>query len=211
MLGGRPLISHTIDCAKQCRVLDRIVVSTDDEEIAAVARGDGAEIPFLRPRALAEDNTSKWLVFRHLVEQYEQMHGVTVRILADLDTGVPLRNADDVDGCIRRLEQSDADVVVTAYASERNPYFNMVERGPHGYMQPVKLVSPPVVARQLAPPVFSLSPGVFAIRRDALWGYEHWSQAKLDIFPVPQERAIDIDSETDFTLVECLMARVKND
>jgi CMP-N,N'-diacetyllegionaminic acid synthase len=207
MLGGKPLIAHAIECARECPTLDRVVVSTDDEEIAQTARSYGAEVPFLRPASLAEDSTSKWPVFRHLVERYEELHGVRVEMLVDLDSGVPLRLPEDVEGCVRLLEQQKADVVVTGYLADRNPYFNMVERGPSGFMQTVKPANPPVVARQLAPPVFSLSPAVFAIRRPALWDYAHWSQAKLDLYEIPRDRAVDIDSEMDFLLVEYLMTQ----
>ncbi|HJP60614.1 MAG TPA: acylneuraminate cytidylyltransferase family protein [Gemmatimonadaceae bacterium] len=207
LLGNRPLIGLAIECARRATTLDKVVVSTDDEEMAAVARSFGAEVPFLRPSELAQDHTSKWDVFRHLVESYEQISGERVSTLVDLDTGVPLRSPGDIDGCVRLLEKSDGDVVVTAYASERNPYFNMVERGSDGYMKVVKVQDPPIVARQLAPQVYSLSPSVYAIKRDALWRYDHWSQSRLQVYEVPRERAIDIDTDTDFALVECLMTR----
>lgn len=205
MLAGKPLIAHAIECGRECADLDRVVVSTDDEEIAETARRYGAEVPFMRPASLAEDSTSKWPVFRHLVTSYEKLHGVRVEMLVDLDSGVPLRLPEDITGCIRLLEHGKADVVVTGYPADRNPYFNMVERSPAGFMQTVKQSNPPVVARQLAPPVFSLSPAVFAIRRQALWDYTHWSQAKLDLYEMPRSRAVDIDSELDFQLVEYLM------
>ena len=204
-LAGRPLIVHAIDCANRSATIDRVVVSTDDEEMAEVARAAGAEVPFMRPAELAQDGTSKWAVFRHLVEQYEQIHAVRVAVLVDLDSGVPLRIPADVDGCVNALRAGLADLVVTAYLPERNPYFNMVERGEDGFMKIVKPLNVPVVARQLAPQVFSLSPAVYAINRDALWKYEHWSQSRLEVYELPRSRAMDIDTETDFAMVECLM------
>lgn len=204
-LAGRPLIVLAIDCAKHSANIDRVVVSTDDQEIAEVARSAGAEVPFLRPPELAQDGTSKWAVFRHLVEQYERIHAVRVGVLVDLDSGVPLRIPADVDGCVKALREGAADVVVTGYLPERNPYFNMVERGEDGFMKIVKPLNVPVVARQLAPAVFSLSPAVYAINRDVLWKYEHWSQARLEVYELPRSRALDIDTETDFAMIECLM------
>jgi CMP-N,N'-diacetyllegionaminic acid synthase len=70
----------------------------------------------------------------------------------------------------------------------------------------VKPLDRPVVGRQGAPVVHSLSPSVYAIRRDALWAFDHWSQAKLAVHPIPRERAVDIDTELDFTIVECMLA-----
>jgi CMP-N,N'-diacetyllegionaminic acid synthase len=206
-LAGRPLIVHTIDCARSCRELQRVVVSTDDAEIADTARAHGAEVPFVRPGHLARDDSSKWDVFRHLVRAMEEMTGERVEILVDLDTGVPLRRPEDIAGCLQRLRDGDAEVVVTAYPPDRNPYFNMVEVGSDGYARICKPPASPIVGRQAAPPVFGLSPAVYAIRRDALWDHEHWSRARMEICVIPRERAVDIDTELDFRFVEYLMAR----
>jgi N-acylneuraminate cytidylyltransferase/CMP-N,N'-diacetyllegionaminic acid synthase len=206
-LAGRPLIAHTIECARACPIFADIVVSTDDPEIAAVARAHRAAVPFLRPPELARDESPKWPVFRHLVERWEMLHGRRIDILVDLDTGVPLRSPDDVCATVGALIARDAEVVGTAYAADRNPYFNMVEITEAGWAQLSKPATVPIACRQAAPAVFSLSPAVYAIRRDALWNYTHWSQARLAIHEIPRDRAIDIDSELDFGLVEFLLER----
>jgi N-acylneuraminate cytidylyltransferase/CMP-N,N'-diacetyllegionaminic acid synthase len=204
-LAGKPLIAHAIECAQACSVLRRVVVSTDDHAIANVAEEHGAEVPFIRPADLAQDDTSKWQVFRHLVKFLEERDGRQVGVLVDLDTGVPLRTPTDVTRCVTQLLSGDADLVVTAYEADRNPYFNMVELNGEGLARIVKSSDRPIVCRQAAPPVYSLSPAVYAIRRHALWEYEHWSEAKFQICPLPRERTIDIDTEFDFHLVEFLM------
>lgn len=206
MLNGKPLIYYTVECARQCHRLDRVVVSTDDEEIAQAARQYGAEVPFMRPAHLAQDDSSKWDVFRHLVETLESLEGRRVDILVDLDTGVPLRQPEDITKCIEALIESDADVVVTAYEPERNPYFNMVEVGADGYARISKPLEEPITRRQDAPNVYGLSPAVYALRRDALWKYGHWAHSKMKISLLPRERAVDIDTELDFRFVEFLMA-----
>lgn len=204
---NRPLIVHTIECAKKCPHLNRVIISTDDEEIAAVSRSYGAEVPFMRPSELAQDNSSKWDVFRHLVETMEKKEGKRVDVLVDLDTGVPLRLPEDISRCIDLLAKGNADVVVTAYEAERNPYFNMVEIDIDGFAHVSKPTDPPFTCRQSAPKAFSLSPAVYAIRRDALWKYSHWAQSHMQIYVIPRERAVDIDSEVDFRFVEFLMQK----
>jgi N-acylneuraminate cytidylyltransferase/CMP-N,N'-diacetyllegionaminic acid synthase len=206
-LGGKPLIAHTIQCAQACSALERIVVSTDDQQIAEVARQYGAEVPFIRPAHLAQDDSSKWPVFQHLVQTLGQMGGRPIDVLVDLDTGVPLRQPSDIAGCVAQLLGGEAEVVVTAYAADRNPYFNMVELGVDGFARIVIPSAKPIARRQDAPAVYSLSPAVYAMRREGLWKYEHWSQARLQLYMIPRERAIDIDSELDFRLVEYLMQR----
>jgi CMP-N,N'-diacetyllegionaminic acid synthase len=205
LLAGVPLIAHTILCAQQSPVLQRVIVSTEDPEIAEVARKYGAEVPFVRPASLAQDDSSKWHVFRHLVQTMEEKEGGRIEVLVDLDTGVPLRKPTDIQSAVRQLLTSEADVLITAYQPERNPYFNMVEPDGHGYFRVVKPLHPPVTRRQAAPPVYALSPAVYAIRREALWKYDHWSQAKMQIYELERERAIDIDHEIDFRFIEFLM------
>jgi len=205
LLCGKPLIVHTIECARQCPDLARVVISTDDDEIAEVARKNGADVPFMRTPQLAQDDSSKWDVFRHLVETLEKLEGRRVDVLVDLDTGVPLRQPVDISQCIQQLLESQADVVVTAYEPERNPYFNMVEIQSDGYARVSKPSAVPVTRRQAAPHVYSLSPAVYAIRRDSLWQFEHWALSRMQIHVIPRERAVDIDTEIDFRFVEYLI------
>lgn len=205
-LNGKPLIYYTIECARACPELDRTVISTDDEEFAQVAHQFGAEVPFMRPAHLAQDTSSKWDVFRHIVETLEASDKRRVDILVDLDTGVPLRKPEDITECVNTiLADDEVDVVVTAYVPDRNPYFNMVEVGADGLAKVSKPVGSAITRRQDAPQVYGLSPAVYAIRRDALWKYDHWAHSKMKICLIPHDRAVDIDTEMDFRFVEFLM------
>lgn len=205
-LNGKPLIFYTIECARLCPELDRTIISTDDEEFAQIARQYGAEVPFMRPAHLAQDTSSKWDVFRHIVETLESMDKRRVDILVDLDTGVPLRKPEDITECINTiLADDDVDVVVTAYIPDRNPYFNMVEVDTGGFARVSKSGTSAITRRQDAPQVYGLSPAVYAIRRDALWKYDHWAHSNMKICLIPHDRAVDIDTELDFRFVEFLM------
>ncbi len=205
LLNGRPLIAYTIECAQQSRRIDRIVISTDDNEIATIARSLGAEVPFLRPAALAQDTSSKWPVFIHLVEAYEVIIQQKIDVLVDLDIGTPLRSPQDIDNCLAALENSDTDIAITAYEPERNPYFNMVEQKGGSHYGVIIPSAKPVVRRQDAPKVYGLSPAAYAMRREALFKYDHWASAPFTIYPIPRERAVDIDSAFDFKLIEFIM------
>ena len=207
LVDGKPLIAHAIDHARESGIFDRIVASTDDEEMASVARRFGAEVPFLRPPELARDDSNKWHVFRHLVTEIEARERRRVDVIADLDTGAALRTAADIRACVQRLHEADAEVCVTAYEADHNPYYNMVELTRSGLARVCNPLSPPVVNRQAAPTVYNLSPSIFAIRRDALWAHEHWSECRMTLSIVPRERAVDIDTEFDFNLVEFLLRR----
>ena len=205
MLAGRPLIAHAIECGRAAALLDELIVSTDDDEIAEGARRHGAAVPFMRPAALARDESSKWDVFRHVVRTWEDQGGTAIAAIVDLDSGVPMRQPQDIDTAVALLLSTDADVVATAYEPDRNPYFNMVECGEDGLARVVKATERPIVNRQQAPRVLALTPAVFAIRARALWQYDHWSQCRLRVSEMPRHRAIDVDSELDLQIIEVLM------
>ncbi len=205
-LAGKPLLTHTVEAAKGSRLLNDLVLSTDSEAIAEVGRQAGIAVPFMRPAHLATEFANKWDVFRHLVEQYESAHAARVDLLVDMDVTVPLKTSADIDGAIAlALDQPALEVVITGYEPERNPYFNMMEIGPDGAATVVKRSEKPIVRRQDAPVVYGLTPAAYVVRREALYTHDHWSRARCGIYPMPRERAVDIDSELDFKLVEALM------
>ncbi len=210
LLNGKPLIAYTIESAKRSALINMLIVSTDDTLIAAIASEYGASVPFMRPDDLATNTASKWPVFIHAVETYEKLTGETVDYLVDLDVTVPLKNSQDIDGAIEMaLSDPALDVVITGYEPERNPYFNMMELGEDGLAEIVKKSSKPIVRRQDAPKVYSLTPAAYVVKKSALYEYEHWSKARCKIFEIPRERAIDIDTEMDFKIVEFLMDYLK--
>ena len=206
-LFNRPLIGIAVECGLNCQEIDNLVVSTDDRQIANAAQHFGATILPLRPQELAGAAAPKWQVFRHIVKEWEFATNQKVELLVDLDVGVPLRQSKDISKCIQTLYQTDAEVVVTAFKPNRNPYFNMVEKTKDAGYRIVKQHPDPIHNRQQAPIVFGLSPAVYVIRRDVLERYDHWSQAKMEIVEIPINRAWDIDEELDFKIVELMAGK----
>ncbi|MBN3583005.1 acylneuraminate cytidylyltransferase family protein [Algoriphagus aestuarii] len=208
LLNNIPLIGHTVIQAKKSKLLDELVVSTDSKIIAEVAKDFGALVPFLRPDDLASDTASKWPVFIHALETMESLMNCKFDYLVDMDVTVPLKETEDIDNAIQlALSRPDIDVVITGYEPERNPYFNMMEINGNGFAQIVKTSEKPIVRRQDAPIVYSLSPAAYVVKRSALYEFEHWSKAKCLISPMPRERAIDIDSDLDFQLIEFIISQ----
>lgn len=198
---GKPLIAWTIEQALTCPEIDAVYVSTDSEVIADVARRAGARVPFLRPPELATATAAKMPVIRHLVEWVETNEGGYDRVV-DLDPTSPLRDSADIQACLNMLD-ADTDVVITAYESDKNPYFNMVEYRPDGS---VGLVKPPVTevaGRQGAPKVFAMNASIYAWHRHSLSKGLWNGRVKLHV--MPRERSVDIDSPLDFKIVELLM------
>jgi CMP-N,N'-diacetyllegionaminic acid synthase len=207
---GKPLIEYTIDTGLKSSLINELIVSTDSIEIAAVAKSAGAIVPFMRPSELSSDTANKWDVFRHLCESWESINNTKIDYLVDLDVTVPLKTEYDIDEAIQiALANHDIDVVITGYDSERNPYFNMMELTEDGSYNLVKKLDNPIVRRQDAPKVFSLTPAAFIIKRSALFNLTHWSQGRCQVYPMDRYRAIDIDTEFDFDLVEYIMKKHK--
>lgn len=206
VLSGKPLILHTIDEAKKCNLLDDIIISTDSNEIAELGNKEGISVPFLRPAELSSDTAGKWEVFRHALLEYERSSNQKIDYLVDLDVSAPLKTSEDITSVIKfALDNPETDIIYCGYEPERNPYFTMVEINKEGNAELVKSTETAYIRRQDAPKVYSLSAAVLVIKREAILQFKHWTEAKTKIFPLPRERAIDIDTGLDFKIVECLM------
>jgi CMP-N-acetylneuraminic acid synthetase len=203
-LGGKPLIVHTIETARKCRLINRIIVSTDDREIAETARKAGAEVPFMRPNELARDDTPKLPVIKHAV-QFLESQGYRPDIVVDLDPTSPLRTEKDIEACIRMVTTGEADNVFSVTRASKSPYFNMVEII-DGRVRLVKPPDSPAKRRQDAPEVYDMNASIYVWKRDALMNNDTLFLEKTRIYLMPKW-AIDIDDETDFEFVEYMLGR----
>lgn len=204
-LCGKPLVVHTIDVAKKCPLIDRVIISTDDPEIAEVAKTNGAEVPFLRPKDLALDNTSKLPVLKHVVNYLESQEGYYPDIIVDLDPTSPLRTKEDIEACIRMVREEGTDNVFSVTKGRRNPYFNVVEIV-DGRVRLVKSSTQPVLSRQEAPEVYDMNASIYVWKREALMNHDSLFLKRTKIYEMP-EWAIDIDNETDFEFVEFILRK----
>jgi len=206
-LGGKPLVAHAIAAARACRAIDRVVVSTDDEQIAAVARQFGAEVPFLRPTELSGDHAPEWLAWRHLIQNLPPRDGRNLDVFVSVSPTSPLRGVEDVEACVRTLLAGDVDVVITVRAAARSPYFNMVTIDPQGY---ANLVIPPksvIHRRQSAPAVYDMTTVAYAARPEFILRADSLFAGRVKAVVVPEERALDIDTEWDFQMAEFFLAQ----
>ncbi len=206
-LAGKPLIAHSLGQAKNCGLFDAVAVSSDSTEILDAAREWGADYMVERPAELASDTAPKVPAIRHCAETVEAETGQQFDTIADLDATAPLRNVDDIRGAVELLETSDAANVVSAMASRRSPYFNLVERDETGRVRLSKPPAAPIARRQDAPKCFDLNASVFVWTRGALFsGNDYVLGDNTLLFEMPEERSIDIDTETDFKFVEFLIS-----
>jgi len=202
---GKPLISYTVECAHACSFIDKVVVSTDDSEIAEISREWGAEVPFIRPPELAKDDTPMLPVMQHAVESVEAIYRERVNILILLDPTSPLRKVKDVEEALSLFSRDGAcQAVVYGCEAHRSPYFNMV-RVEDGFVQILMQTDKDIGCRQECPPVYDLDTTVWIYSREAIMDIGKRIPPRTRLYLVPEERSIHIDTELDFMIVEFLM------
>ncbi|MFY9074617.1 acylneuraminate cytidylyltransferase family protein [Malaciobacter mytili] len=212
MLLNKPLMNYTFDCVKEVSSIDDIVVSSDSKKILQMSSSQGIKNLYTRDEELSSDSSSKWDVFKDIILKYEKEYNITVDYLVDLDVTVPRRKPEHVQKAIELMLKEKIDVVITGYEPERNPYFNMMEiNKSNNLAEIVKKSNTPIVCRQDAPQVYGLSPAVYVVSREALFKFDHWSNAKCLISPIDREYGLDIDTQFDFDFIEYLLKREKNE
>ncbi|MCA9057267.1 MAG: acylneuraminate cytidylyltransferase family protein, partial [Planctomycetaceae bacterium] len=206
-LAGRPLIAHAIEAALSSRSLDRVIVSTDDQQIAEVARRYGALTPFTRPAHLASDTAPERLAWRHAIEFMETHESRPVDVLVSVPPTCPLRSADDIDRCVDQLLSTDADIVLTVTEAHSNPWFNMVCLDDQQCAQLAIRPTERITRRQDAPTVYDLTAVAYAARRNSVMTHDSIFDSRVRTISVPPERAVDIATEFDLQLAAFLLQK----
>lgn len=210
LLGGRPLIAWSIESARAVPRVSRVIVSTDSSEIADAARAAGAEVPFLRPADLAQDDSPEWLVWRHALTDLQTSTGELPDALLVVPPTAPLRAVSDMDACLDEFERGEADVVITVTEAHRSPYFNMVSLRPDGSVTLVLPHDGSITRRQHAPVVYDMTTVAYVARPDFVLTGNGIFDGRVRHVEVPPERALDIDALLDFRIAECLLAVRQN-
>ena len=205
LLGGKPLIAWSIQHALAVKRVERIIVSTDSEEIAVVARDHGAEVPFLRPAELAMDNSPEWLAWRHALNYVRQTTGQLPEVMVSVPTTAPLRLARDIDNCLDEYEKGGAEMVITVTDAHRSPYFNMVITNTDGTVGLVMPAQSTVARRQDAPVVYDMATVCYVANPEFVMTHNAIFDGRVRAVNIPAERAIDIDNLLDFQIAESLL------
>lgn len=204
-LCGKPLIAWSIECALSLKQIDRVIVSTDSDEIASVAIKYGAEVPFMRPTHLATDTSPEWLSWQHALKYLEDSTGSLPEVMLSIPATAPLRLPIDIENCLNAYEKGNTDIVITVTDAHRNPYFNMVKLDSDGIATVVNSTSPLIARRQDAPPVYDMTTICYVANSKFVMSQQGIFDGKVKSVYVPMERAIDIDTLFDFTIAENLM------
>jgi CMP-N,N'-diacetyllegionaminic acid synthase len=198
-LMGKPLIGWSIDAAKQSSCIDRIVVSTEDEEIASVARELGADVPFMRPAELAADDTPGLAPVLHAISQLTDYDWVLL-----LQPTSPLRTAEDIDGIWHFCQERGAPSAVSVCEVGKHPYW-MYQCDAAQRLEPLIKERPDVTRRQDLPPAYALNGALYLARIDWLLEQQNFIGPETLGYIMPPERSVDLDTPQDWRWVEFLM------
>ena len=202
---GKPLIVWTIEAARAAPSIGRVIVSTDDAEIAEIARKGGADVPFMRPADLAQDATPDLPVLKHVLEQLRASESKAYKFVVWLRPTAPLRTPHDIESAVAIANETGADSVRSVVAVKHHPYWTKTIS--NGLLQPFvpghdERHHP---QRQTLPPAHALNGAVDVINVKTLAAWNSMWGEKIAAYVMSPERSIDIDTEADFTIAEALL------
>lgn len=198
LLNEKPLIGWTIEAAQKSAYIDKLILSTDCEEIAEVARQFNLEVPFLRPNHLAQDDTPGIEAILHVVSLLPGFDYIVM-----LQPTSPLRTTDDIDECIKKCIKEKHKSCVTVVCTEKTPYW-MYQMDTSTKLLPF-LCDKSIFRRQDAPITYMLNGAVYIAEKQFLESEKSYLTNETCGYEMPHNRSFDIDTEFDFKLVEWIL------
>lgn len=208
-LGGKPLIAWTIEAALAARRLDRLILSTDDEEIADIARTFGCDVPFMRPAELATDTSHHPDVMIHAADHMRDELGDDYDVVLCLQPTVPFRSAAHIDGAIEAFRSAGADSLISIKRQDYPPWWMFTLEDSR--LRPAFEFRPGTnvfnLERQEFPPVFRPNGAIYLTFSDLL-RREHRlvNPADCAYYEMEEIDSVDIDTATDFAIAEAVLA-----
>lgn len=213
-LAGKPLIAWTIEAAKESTLVTRIIVSTEDQEIADTAKRFGAEVPFLRPQEIAQDLSTDVEFLTHVLEELEKREQYVPDIVLRLPPTSPLRTAAHIDEGIRALlDDAEADASRPITEAPKHPYKMWKISEDKKYLEPflpksfTQMDQPFNMPRQLLPQAYIHTGAMDVMWRETILNLKSTSGNKLAYFFMKLEDSVNIDHPVDFELAELLMQK----
>lgn len=209
LLRNKPLIAHSIETAKKSKLIERVFVTTDDQEIADVALKYGAEVPFIRPKELAQDDTPPAPVLKHALQFLKEKENMKPEIIVWLEPPSPFRTADEIDEAVTLLQSDhEADSLRSVVEPFQNPFKSWKLDGK--YMKPLieqkgkSFFNGP---RQEVPKTYCQNGVIFLIKYDTIMKKGNFFGDNILPYIMEDDRFVDIDHEEDLELAEWYFKR----
>ena len=205
---GKPLIQYSIEVALKATGIDKVFVSTDDNDIARVSRSVGA-IVIDRPIKLAQDDSPEWQAWKHAISWVKERYGEFEEFIS-LPATSPLRSVKDVESAILRRSNIGADICIAVTPASRSPYFNMVKESSNNLIELVNKPANLISRRQDAPEVFDITTVVYVANVEFIMKNNNLFDGIVTSVEVPKHRAVDIDDIYDFNFAESILSNTFN-
>ena len=205
LLNGKPLIAYTIEAALKSKFIDRVFVSTEDDEIAKISKNFGAEI-IQRPKYLAEDNSLRRDVIKHAIQTLKSKMNYEPEVIVYLQPTSPLRTVNDIDSALKLFFMNEYDSVISVCESSESPYWSLIIKN--------KIIIPLFEwdyflnkKRQDLPSTYILNGALYIMSTKKFIQNNNLFSKRTLPYIMPIERSIDIDKDLDFKLAELLIKR----
>lgn len=202
-INNKSLVQHSIECALDSMICDRVFISSDSDDILDLAGNDVIKIK--RPHNLSNDNAAEWSAWQHAIKFAEKRYG-NFEIFISLPPTSPLKNISDIKNCISTLQNSFSDICLSITPSHNNPFFNMVQKD-DGYIKLFNQSSKKKYNRQEVKQCFNITTNVYCAKKDFILEKNHIFDGKVSFIEIPKNRSIDIDDEFDFELAKMIMEK----
>ncbi len=202
-LGDKPLIAHTIQAAIESKQIDRVIVSTDSEAIAQVALEYGAEVPFLRPKSISQDDSLILDNYKYILERLQIECGEVVNSFAALQPTSPFRNSYDIDMAVELFCKNDTDSVISFTKETHPPEWNRIINNDSTFRN---FITEKIYNRQMYKSVHRFNGAVYVYKSELIKNSVMYNDSSL-AYVMPEERSLDIDTENDFMYAEFLLSK----
>jgi CMP-N,N'-diacetyllegionaminic acid synthase len=207
LLDGIPLMAYTIKAANESGIFNEIMVSTDSEKYADIAKKWGASVPFLRSKNLASDTASSWDVVREVIKEYENI-GKIFDTVALLQPTSPLRTAEDIISGYMKMKAENANAVVAVCEVDHSPLWSNILPEDNSL---INFINKDIVKslRQSLPTYYRINGALYIVKTKFLMGTDNIYHNKSFAIIMPKEHSIDIDDKMDFIIAEALIKELE--
>ncbi|SHH20385.1 acylneuraminate cytidylyltransferase family protein [Tepidibacter thalassicus] len=206
---GKPLIAWTIEAAKKSKYVNKVLVNTEDEEIAQISRKYGADIPFLRPENLAKDDTPTMEVIIHALNKLKENFNYNPEYTLLLQCTSPLRNKNHIDEAIELIIDKNVDSVISVTEVEHTPFW-MKRIDDNGYLEDfIEYDKKIFTRRQDFPKLYRLNGAIYIAKTEKLLEFRDFEMKKTIPYVMDRVSSIDIDSLDDFNIAQFYMKNLK--
>lgn len=211
-LGGQPLINYSIAIGKKSVFIDDLIVATDDNKIAEIAKEFGADVPFLLPQELTTDDSSIVPVLQYAINYMEQKKDLKYEYVVILQPTSPFRLVEDIDCTINLMKEKKADSAVTIMRISSSVHPIKMKKVENDFLMPYCIDEPAEgIKRQDLPPAYKRNGSVYVLKRNIILNDNKIYGEKVAGYLVPTNRSVDIDNENDWVLAESMFNRLQGE